>query len=92
MSFGSPNFEGMAVVGLMCNPPNDGDESYPLWKKEFEEKLTNLTNKSKLVYNHLKNMRGIKCIEPLGALYVFPRIMVNSNIDFSPLTPDEKYC
>lgn len=37
-------------------------------------------------------MRGIECTEPVGALYVFPRILVNPDIDFSPLTPDEKYC
>lgn len=46
MSFGSPNFDGMAIVGLMCNPPKKGDESYELWNKEFNEKLENLKKKS----------------------------------------------
>ena len=67
----------MELCGLMCNPPKPGDESYELWKKEYDERFNTLSNKSKLVYNYMTKMDGIKLVEPTGALYVYPKLLLD---------------
>jgi len=38
----SPNVPGQFVLGLMCNEPKPGDESYALYVKEKEDLLESL--------------------------------------------------
>ena len=38
----SPNTVGQVTMSLMVNPPQEGDESYPLWKAEHDEGLASL--------------------------------------------------
>jgi hypothetical protein len=38
----SPNTVGQVTMSLMVNPPQEGDESHPLWKQEHDEGLASL--------------------------------------------------
>lgn len=38
----SPNVPGQIIMGLMCNPPKPGDESYAQFMQEKDELLQSL--------------------------------------------------
>jgi hypothetical protein len=38
----SPNVPGQIIMGLMCNPPRPGDESYAQFMREKDELLQSL--------------------------------------------------
>ncbi|ELP91213.1 alanine aminotransferase, putative [Entamoeba invadens IP1] len=90
------NVVGQEVVELICNPPKEGDESFPLYKKEKEEILGSLMRKAKLLANALNECEGISCNPACGALYLFPKIDLPQKFVDECLAqkekPDEIYC
>lgn len=68
------NVPGQIAVGLMVNPPVEGDESYPLYKKETEEVFSSLKRRAEKLEKALNSLKGIKCNPLDGAMYAFPSI------------------
>lgn len=65
---------GQALIDLMVNPPREGDESYPLFRKETAAVYDTLRERATRLYNAFQNMEGVTCNEPMGAMYLFPRL------------------
>lgn len=68
------NLDGQLMVGLMVNPPKDGDASFALWAHERDSILASLKRRAARLATAFGSMRGISCAQPEGALYAFPRI------------------
>ena len=45
----SPNVTGQLAMGMMCNPPRPGSESYALHMKEKDALLQSLMRRAKLI-------------------------------------------
>lgn len=58
----------------MVNPPQPGEESYPLYAKEKQAVLQSLAERAKMVADTLNNMPGITCNPVQGAMYAFPQV------------------
>ncbi|XP_053982884.1 alanine aminotransferase 1 [Hylaeus volcanicus] len=69
-----PTVLGQVVMDVVVNPPKPGEPSYELFKKEKEETLRSLAERSKLVVDTLNSIPGFKVNPAMGAMYVFPRI------------------
>ncbi|XP_022791360.1 alanine aminotransferase 2-like isoform X3 [Stylophora pistillata] len=84
------------IMGLICNPPRPGDESYDRFSKEKETVLKSHKKKAKLATEVLNSMEGVKCNEVRGAVYAFPRITLPKKAieeaKTKGLPPDEFYC
>ncbi|KAK9364779.1 pyridoxal phosphate-dependent transferase [Lipomyces kononenkoae] len=69
-----PAVSGQVLTELMVNPPRPGDESYPLYKEEVDAVYKTLKERAFLLFNAFKEMEGVSCQEPMGAMYLFPTI------------------
>lgn len=47
----SPNVTGQVAMGIMCNPPKPGSESYALHIREKEVLLQSLIRRAKSIVN-----------------------------------------
>jgi alanine transaminase len=72
------NTVGQVTTGLMVRPPVEGDESYPLYKKEKSDILDSLKRRASKLTKSLNQLEGIECTESEGALYAFPTIKLSS--------------
>ncbi|CAH3133955.1 unnamed protein product [Porites lobata] len=61
-------------MGLTCNPPKPGDESYEKFSKEVTSIKDSYRKKVKMTTEVLNSMENVKCNEVAGAMYAFPRI------------------
>ncbi|XP_074616609.1 alanine aminotransferase 2-like isoform X1 [Acropora palmata] len=87
---------GQAILGLACNPPKPGDESYERFLKESTGIQESNKKKAKLTTEILNSLENVKCNEVSGSIYAFPRITlpqpaINAAKAHS-LPPDEFYC
>lgn len=91
-----PNIAGQVMVDLMTNPPKEGDESYPQYKKEWANQLESLKRRAKSVSEGLSSIDGISCAPISGAMYAFPQITVSKGAIAAAkeqgVTPDAMYC
>ncbi|CAH0584574.1 unnamed protein product [Chrysodeixis includens] len=69
-----PTSLGQAAVDCVAKPPKEGDPSYELWLTEKNCVLGSLKERSVMIYETFKNMKGFKCNVVQGAMYAFPRI------------------
>lgn len=74
------NTLGMLTVGLMVNPPKEGDESYPLYVQERDAILSSMRRRAQVMTRALNGMTGVRCNEIEGAMYAFPTITLPSKI------------
>lgn len=58
-----PNIHGQIMVDLMTNPPKNGDPSYPLYAKEYDDIYQSLKRRSQRLRNVLNAMEGVTCNE-----------------------------
>ena len=87
------NVEGQLTVGIMCNPPKPGDESYALFCKERDATLQSLKRRAAIVGKTLNYGDSLSCQQPEGALYAFPRVELPPKFVAKFKTnPDEAYC
>ena len=70
----SPNVPGQIAMGVMVNPPQPGDYSYPLFKEEKEALLDSLQRRAQRLVAAFNALEGVDCQDTDGALYAFPRI------------------
>jgi alanine transaminase len=68
------NTIGMITVGLMVNPPKEGEESYPLYVQERDAILSSMRRRAQVMTRALNSMTGVTCNEIEGAMYAFPTI------------------
>jgi len=89
------NVTGQLTVGLMVNPPQEGDESYEEYIKESTAIYDSLKRRGKKLSGLLNTLEGVSCTQPEGAMYLFPRIpMTKKAIQAAKdkgITPDTLY-
>ena len=73
-----PPLQGQIGVDSMVRPPKEGEESYPLWKKETDTIHQALASRTKIMSERLNALPGVSCVDSPGALYLFPQIKLSS--------------
>jgi alanine transaminase len=71
-----PNVNGQLCMAMVMWPPREGDESYPLYKKERDALLSSLKRRAKRLEDLLNQLEGVTCQPVDGALYAFPKISI----------------
>ncbi|KAH8833769.1 alanine aminotransferase [Flagelloscypha sp. PMI_526] len=74
-----PPLQGQIGVDAMVRPPKEGEESYPLWKKETDTIHASLAARTKTMTERLNATDGISCVDSPGALYLYPRIYLTES-------------
>ncbi|KAI5280129.1 hypothetical protein KEM54_003872, partial [Ascosphaera aggregata] len=69
-----PPVTGQCLVECMVNPPKEGEPSYELYKSEYESIKNGLRERAYALWGAFKQMEGVECQEPQGAMYLFPTI------------------
>ncbi|KAK2745129.1 hypothetical protein FQN57_004036 [Myotisia sp. PD_48] len=69
-----PPVIGQCLVEMMVNPPKEGEPSYELYQKEYSAISDGLYQRATALYQAFKQMEGVECQEPQGAMYLFPTI------------------
>jgi alanine transaminase len=70
-----PPVIGQCIVECMVNPPKEGDESYELYKQEFDGIYKGLHERATALYEAFKQMEGVRCqtpqvrLLPMNSLY-----------------------
>ncbi|KAF2092516.1 PLP-dependent transferase [Rhizodiscina lignyota] len=72
-----PPVIGQCFVEMMVNPPKEGDESYELYKKEYDGIFNGLRERAYALWEAFKEMEGVECQDPQGAMYLFPTIKLS---------------
>ena len=90
------NVAGQVAVGMMVNPPKQGDASYELYEEEKNGILNSLQRRAILLVDALNKLEGVTCQPSQGALYAFPSITLPEKaIKFAEgqgKAPDAFYC
>ncbi|RZF44462.1 hypothetical protein LSTR_LSTR002235 [Laodelphax striatellus] len=69
-----PTVLGQAVMDCVVNPPQPGEPSYDLFKKEKQAVLDSLAVRAKMVADTFNSFDGFSCNPVQGAMYAFPQI------------------
>jgi len=72
-----PPIAGQIGVDCLVRPPQEGDESYPLWKLETDSIHAALAHRTQIMAARLNALDGVSCVESPGALYLFPQIYLS---------------
>lgn len=87
---------GQCFVEMMVNPPREGEPSYQLYKKEYDTIYQNLHDRARALYAAFRDMEGVECQNPQGAMYLFPKVRLpRKAIDAAKKagkSPDDFYC
>ncbi|CAH3174521.1 unnamed protein product [Porites lobata] len=88
-----PSTIAQVIMGLTCNTPMPGDESYEKFSKVCTDSYK---KKAKMTTEVLNSMENVKCNEVAGAMYAFPRITPPKKAieaaKAKEMPPDEFYC
>lgn len=91
-----PVVTGQAVVEMMVNPPREGDESYERDQEERAAIHESYKSKAQAMFEAFSALENIEIQQPQGAMYLFPRLILNENVQNAAqehgLQPDEFYC
>ncbi|KAI5474181.1 hypothetical protein MNV49_003985 [Pseudohyphozyma bogoriensis] len=71
-----PSLGGQIGVDVLVAPPQEGDESYPLWIEEREAIAKTLKGRSEVLVKAFNELEGVTCNEAEGAMYLFPTITI----------------
>ncbi|BGO95134.1 hypothetical protein NBRC10512_006418 [Rhodotorula toruloides] len=71
-----PSLGGQIGVDILCTPPKEGDESYPLWKEEVSGIARTLKERSEILVKAFRELEGVTCNDAEGAMYLFPTITI----------------
>merc|ERR1719316_857444 len=75
----SPGTLGQIFVGLQAAPPQEGDESFPLYEEERKTALTSLKRRKHLLEGGINAIDGLHSTPIEGAMYTFPTIEMPEN-------------
>ncbi|KAJ3031145.1 UNVERIFIED_CONTAM: hypothetical protein HDU68_006276 [Siphonaria sp. JEL0065] len=91
-----PPVQGQLMVGLMTNPPKEGDASYPVYKQEVDGIYSSLKRRAESLAKALNELEGVSCNAAEGAMYLFPTITLPPKAVVAAKKlgkqPDEMYC
>jgi len=91
-----PPVLGQCIVECMVNPPKEGEESYEVYRKEYDGIYEGLKKRANALWEAFKEMEGVSCQDPQGAMYLFPTITLpDKAIEAAKAedhAPDEFYC
>lgn len=59
-----PPVIGQCLVELMVNPPKEGDPSYELYKKEYDDIFEGLRTRAEALHQAFKKMEGVESQDP----------------------------
>ena len=59
-----PPVIGQCFVECMVNPPHEGEESYELYRKEYDGVFEGLKSRASALYEAFKGMEGVECQTP----------------------------
>jgi alanine transaminase len=71
-----PNAIGQITVGLMVQPPKEGDESYTTYVQERDAILSSMQRRAVSLTSALNSIPGVQCNSIDGAMYAFPAIVL----------------
>ena len=74
-----PPVIGQCCVELMVNPPVEGDESYELYKKEYDGISNGLKKRAYALYDAFKEMEGVEVGEPQVCVCPFRYSNIDTN-------------
>ena len=87
---------GQCLVELMVNPPREGEPSYELYQKEYNDIFNGLKERASALHEAFQTMEGVECGAPQGSMYLFPTIKLPPKAAEAAAaegrTPDEFYC
>ena len=72
-----PPVSGQIGVDSMVRPPQPGDESYELYKKEIDAIHEALATRTLTMAERLNALPGVSCVTSLGAMYLFPKVQLS---------------
>ncbi|KAF3902533.1 hypothetical protein ABW21_db0205066 [Orbilia brochopaga] len=91
-----PPVGGQCLVEMMTNPPKEGEPSYDLYQKEYDEIYNGLKTRAYALHDAFKHMEGVESQDPQGAMYIFPTITISKKAVEAAKKdgkqPDEFYC
>ena len=92
----SPNIPGQVAIGVMLNPPKEGDVSYHLYEEEKRATITSLQRRARIMTDAFNAMEGVTCQDTEGSMYSFPQIRLPRNAmeaaKAAGKAPDIFYC
>jgi len=92
----SPNTTGQIILDLACNPPKEGDESYPLFHEESTTIMGQLYRKAQAIEQTFNSMTNTSCSKIKGSLFAFPQIKFTEKAikaaEAAGMKPDTFYC
>lgn len=59
-----PPVIGQCIVEMMVNPPQEGEPSYDLYKKEYDNIFKGLRQRAFALYDAFEKMEGVECQKP----------------------------
>lgn len=68
-----PPVIGQCIVEMMVNPPKEGEESYELYKKEYDGIFNGLKERANALFAAFKEMEGVECQDPQVSLRNYHR-------------------
>ena len=68
------NVVGQIAMGIMVQPPKEGEASHKTFMAEKQAILDSLQRRSKRCYDTLNELENVECAPMEGALYAFPTI------------------
>jgi alanine transaminase len=87
---------GQCLVELMVNPPQPGEPSYDLYRKEYDGIFEGLRQRATALHKAFSKMEGVECGDPQGSMYLFPTIKLPAKAaeaaEAEGRTPDDFYC
>eukprot|EP00048_Salpingoeca_helianthica_P023030 m.21822 g.21822 ORF g.21822 m.21822 type:complete len:499 (-) comp8153_c1_seq1:43-1539(-) len=91
-----PNIQGQIMVGLMVNPPKEGEPSHAQYVRETTAIYDSLKRRAAKLVAAFNSLPGISCNPSAGAMYAFPRIQLSPKAIAAAraeeMEPDEFYC
>ncbi|POW15496.1 hypothetical protein PSTT_02108 [Puccinia striiformis] len=91
-----PPLAGQIGVDLQVKPPQSGDESYELFKKEVDQIAESLKSRSNILAQAFNELPGLSCNYAQGAMYLFPKLVLPSKAHQAAekvgVPVDEFYC
>ncbi len=62
------------MIGAICDPPKEGEPSYPTFIAEKTAVLQDLQTKATLATTTLNSLEGVSCNALQGTMYAFPQL------------------
>jgi aspartate/methionine/tyrosine aminotransferase len=84
-----PPVLGQCIVEMMVNPPKEGEESYALYREEYDTIFAGLKKRAYALYEAFKKMEGVKCDEPQVRIH-FLFLLPLTHITTTLLTPHSR--